>query len=62
MWPIQQHQVHLTFKLVYRQDVLGFTLYKGHVFSSKIALFTQFGDGPVLTFDRKSDVVIACMR
>ena len=62
MRSVHHHQVHLTFKRVPRQGVLGLTLDEDYVFGSKIALFTQLGDGPVLAFDRKSDVVIARMR
>src|ERR1035437_1515098 len=62
MRPVQQHQVHLAFKLIPRQGVLGFTLDEERAFRSQIVMFTQLGKGPVRTFYGKSRVAMARVR
>ena len=62
MRPVQQHQVHIPFESVSRQSVFGLALDEDHIPGSKVALFSQFANRVVLTFDREGDVVLARMR
>ena len=61
MRPVQKHQIEFAFKLV-RGSVCFVSPSTKSLLGAKIAVLSQLGNGPVLTFYRESRVAIARVR
>src|SRR5437868_1296836 len=61
MRAVQQHQVEVLLKRMYRQSVNRFPFHEHHIVRLKFGSPTQLRDGLILSFQRKSDVPFAGM-
>jgi hypothetical protein len=61
-WPVHQHQIHQALPFVSRQGLFRLAFNEGGAFLTKSVLFPKFGDGAVVSFNRKCDVMLAHLR